>query len=95
MTTKVFGVIVSALLASILIAPAAFAEGGGGEDCLCVDPVPTGPKGNNGWGNGSDADANGNGGTNKGSFTGGTVGSKSINGYGTGPGPGPTKFSER
>lgn len=39
-------------------------------------------KGNNGWGNGPDTNADGSGGTNAGSFSGGTEETKSVNGLG-------------
>lgn len=45
-------------------------------------------KGNNGWGNGAD-------GTNPGSNSGGTAGSKSDNLWSPGDGPRPSKFTTR
>jgi hypothetical protein len=91
MNFRIFGLIISAFVVSLSFTPAAFA-------CTeldpCDPPAEDDPvKGNNGWGNGSDEDADGNGGTNAGSNSGGTAGSKSINGLGTPPGP--AKFTER
>jgi hypothetical protein len=65
------------------------AEGTCGAECSTTpgteDPEP---KGNNGWGNGSD-EVDGLGGTNNGSFTGGTAVTKSVNGLG------PDRFDEK
>lgn len=62
-------------------------------DETCFDcPEEPAPKGNNGWGNGTDA-VNGVGGTNAGSNSGGTAGTKSING--TGPDKFEGKFDGR
>jgi hypothetical protein len=52
--------------------------------CECEGKV----RGDNGWGNGAD-------GTNPGSFSGGTAGSKSDNTWSTGDGPRPAKFTTR
>jgi hypothetical protein len=83
MNTKNVGLVIAAFVLSLAGAPAAFACGDG----ECEPPPDEEPtKGNNGWGNGADS-------TNAGSDAGGTQGSKSSNGYGTGPGP--TKFDER
>lgn len=61
----------------------AITEGGGEVICYteCEEEPAPGPKGNNGWGNGTD-EVNGTGGTNNGSDNGGTAGTKSINGKG-------------
>ena len=55
----------------------------------CCDPCAPRTKGNNGWGNGAE-------GTNAGSFSGGTAGSKSDESWdGTQDGPRPRKFDSR
>lgn len=54
-----------------------------GSAALACDCVPEDTKGNNGWGNGTDANPDGSGGTNNGSFTGATKDTKSINGPAT------------
>lgn len=80
MKFRTAGLVMTVLSLSLSTAPAAFA---------CYDnecEPPPAEKGNNGWGNGADS-------TNAGSNAGGTNGSKSINGYGTGPGP--DKFTTR
>ena len=51
--------------------------GGGSSSCCCRAPRQ---KGNNGWGNGAE-------GTNNGSFSGGTAGSKSDEVWNPGDGP--------
>lgn len=68
----------SVFVMGVGLATTSFAEG-------TVEPPPTEtcydcpeepqPKGNNGWGNGPDT-------TNSGSFSGGTAGTKSVNGLG-------------
>lgn len=77
MKTKIAGLAAAVFAVSVSFASVSHACGAG--EC---EPV----KGNNGWGNGADA-------TNAGSDAGGTSGSKTPNGYGTGPGPG--KFTTR
>lgn len=57
--------------------------------CGCVEEPPETVKGNNGWGNGTDAAPDGTGGTNAGSFSGATEVTKSVNG------PATDKFSGR
>jgi hypothetical protein len=61
--------------------------GGGGESSSCCCPEPK-RKGNNGWGNGAE-------GTNAGSFSGGTAGSKSDEVWNDGDGPKPKKHDYR
>ena len=56
--------------------------------CGCDDGSTARPKGNNGWGNGAE-------GTNAGSFSGGTAGSKSDETWTAGDGPRPGKFTTR
>ena len=58
---------------------------GGTSPCGCPQPRP---KGNNGWGNGAE-------GTNNGSFSGGTAGSKSDEVWNSGDGPRPAKHLYR
>jgi hypothetical protein len=53
-------------------------------ECECEGKI----KGNNGWGNGPD-------GTNAGSLSGGTAGSKHDNTWSAGDGPRPGKFTTR
>jgi hypothetical protein len=71
------------LAMSTAFATASFAESGGEVICYsgCEEEPGPGPKGNNGWGNGTD-EVDGLGGTNNGSDDGGTAGTKSINGKG-------------
>jgi hypothetical protein len=58
------------------------------EPCGCDGSSTTRAKGNNGWGNGRE-------GTNRGSSSGGTAGSKSDEAWSLGDGPGPRKFGSR
>jgi hypothetical protein len=78
MKTTTVGLIISAFLLSLSFAPAAIACGPGEDQTGC--PSTDGPKGNNGWGNGTDEDAAGNGGTNNGSDDGATEVTKIVNG---------------
>ena len=82
MKNRSIGLIITAFVLSLAAAPATFACGEG--ECEPPEEEPT--RGDNGWGNGADS-------TNAGSNSGATQGSKSINGYGTGPGP--AKFTTR
>ena len=59
--------------------------GGGSSSCHCSEHRQ---KGNNGWGNGAE-------GTNNGSFSGGTAGSKSDEVWNLGDGPKPAKHNTR
>ncbi len=60
----------------------------GGGRCGCPPDPCKAAKGNNGWGNGAE-------GTNNGSFSGGTAGSKSDEVWNDGDGPRPSKFTTR
>ncbi len=78
MTTKTLTVVASVLALAMSFATTASANLECTENC---EPTE-GPKGNNGWGNGTDAAPDGSGGTNNGSDNGGTAVTKSINGTG-------------
>lgn len=68
--------------ASLLVLTMSLATAHANSECTeGCEPTEV-PKGNNGWGNGTDAAPDGSGGTNNGSFTGGTAGTKSVNGTG-------------
>ena len=79
----------SVLALAMSFATAAYAN----LECTDYCEPTEGPKGNNGWGNGTDAAPDGSGGTNNGSDNGGTADTKSVNG--TGPDKFEGKFEGR
>lgn len=84
MKTKDLTVAYVIIAMSAVFAPASFAEGTEEPPVECLCEPPEEPiKGNNGWGNGTDAAPDGSGGTNNGSFTGATSVTKSVNGPAT------------